>query len=156
MIIGTLIVLYFIYAVFFQLSKISKNYGMLIYQFHLISFEGKGHLVKENQNNDKLFCKGTGEIIDFKLESNGDLTIIWSYRYFQQEVEYVHKVIKKTFNKNNKTQTLAIVANCENEARIIFKNHKNNIDNNGISTKYLNAGITNEGLIISRDFLDGI
>lgn len=73
-------------------KSLENKFEVIVKILNNFAFEGLGQVIKLDERSFNLYEKGKNQIIYFHY-STGHLTVIWSYKYFLQEV-----VLEKQFS----------------------------------------------------------
>lgn len=111
-------------------NPLEKRYSDLIERLNYHAFSGKGVVTVMSKTDLNLYQTGRNQIIQINYFNEG-LTIIWKYKYLQEEVVY-EKRVKDIKNLDSANQT-ALANFINNEMINIVADHQDNV----IKKKYL-------------------
>jgi len=112
-----------------QGQSVHKKFAVIVHMLNEAAYDGRGMVRTLTKREFNLYEEGENQIIKFQY-STGHLTIIWKYKYFQQEV--VHQ--KQFDNVRNLSifQQQRIGDLMVSEMEMIVLNHKHRVLTEGM------------------------
>ena len=134
-------------------QSIEDKFSYIIEGLNEYCYKGLGKITKINKQALSLYKEGSCQIVSFQY-SLGVLTIIWKFKYYQQEMIY-----EKNFDARNSPEEWQLNTLKTVILQFIeqYKVHEKNVDASGIPMQKLSEfGISKENMKKSKDFLNNI
>jgi len=133
-------------------QNLSSEFSYLISAFNEYCYKGQGDINKLDQEELNIYKNDSCQIVHLHY-SMGTLTIVWKFKYYQQEMIY-----KKSFNNVPSINSMEWQLNAFKlmvaEFLEQYEVHKAKVDASGIvSEKISSLGISPEQLKAARDLL---
>lgn len=104
----------------------SGKFPIIVSQLNRSAYNGLGKIHDFNKNKFVIYDGHSNQIIEFEYYDT-NLTVNWKYKYYHEEIIYT-----KTFNSVDglsNDQEQAIVNQITTEVNVLFKAHRESIDN---------------------------
>jgi hypothetical protein len=101
--------------------SVGQKFSTIISLINREAFQGQGKITAIDIRECNLYKTGENQIIHF-LYSTGNLTVIWKYKYYQQEV--IHQKVFRDVRNLTELQQQSIARSMISEMRSIIKAHQ--------------------------------
>lgn len=133
-------------------QNLEDKFRILINGLNEYCYQGTGKITKIDQQSLNIYKQGSCQIVNIQY-TTGILSIIWKFKYFQQEMVYKRSFPNaRNVNKEWQMNVLEIVIP---EFLDQYKIHEAKVDSSGIvGQKLCESGISEDNYEKAKDFLN--